>query len=63
MAKKKNFNDKLKEAIVTKDKLLIDKLIWLHYDSEGKITKLDNLKDINWIEHGAKLNCNLSKES
>jgi hypothetical protein len=54
MAKTKNFNDKLKEAIITKDKLLIGKLIWLYYDSDGQIAELDSLENINWIENGAK---------
>lgn len=47
--KKKTFNDKLKEAMINKDKLLIGKLIWLHYDTNGKITLLDNLNDIKFI--------------
>lgn len=47
--KKKTFNDKLKEAMINKDKLLIGKLIWLHYDTIGKITLLDNLNDIKFI--------------
>jgi hypothetical protein len=51
MAKKK----KVKEQEV--------KIAFIHFDSEGKMIQLDNLKDINWIEHGAKLNCHLSKES
>lgn len=62
MAKTKNFNDKLKEAIITKDKLLIGKLIWLHYDSDGKITELNSLKDITWIEHGDKQHSDIREE-
>lgn len=46
--KKKTFNDKLKEAMTTKDKLLLGKLIWLHYDLNGNITLLDNLNDIKF---------------
>jgi hypothetical protein len=51
MAKKKQ----LKEQEV--------KIAFIHFDSEGKMTQLDNLKDINWIEHGTKQHSNLSKES
>ncbi len=46
--KKKTFNDKLKEAMTTKDKLLLGKLIWMHYDLNGNITLLDNLNDIKF---------------
>jgi hypothetical protein len=46
--KKKTFNDKLKEAMITKDKLLLGKLIWMHYDLNGNITLLDNLNDIKF---------------
>jgi len=50
MAKKK-----VKEQVV--------KIAFIHFDSEGKMTQLEDLKNIKWIENGAKFNCNLSKES
>ena len=50
MAKKK-----VKEQVV--------KIAFIHFDSEGKMTQLDDLKNINWIENGAKFNCNIPKES
>lgn len=62
MAKTKNFNDKLKEAMITKDKLLIGRLIWLHYDSDGKITELDSLQDITLIEHGNQQHSDIREE-
>jgi hypothetical protein len=51
MAKKKQIKNKLV------------KITFIHFDSEGKMTQLDDLKNINWIENGAKFNCNISKES
>jgi hypothetical protein len=50
MAKKK-----VKEQVV--------KIAFIHFDSEGKMTQLDDLKNINWIENGAKQHSNISKES
>ena len=41
MAKKK-----VKEQVV--------KIAFIHFDSEGKMTQLEDLKNINWIENGDK---------
>ena len=39
------------------------KIAFIHFDSEGKMTQLEDLKNINWIENGAKQHSNIPKES
>jgi hypothetical protein len=39
------------------------KITFMHFDSDGKLTELDSLEKISWIEHGVKQHSNLSKES
>jgi hypothetical protein len=54
MKKKKiKFTDKLMKAMKKKEQDLLKgvKFGFFHFDSEGKITALQDLKDINWIDY------------
>jgi hypothetical protein len=35
------------------------KIAFMHFDSDGKLTELDSLENINWIEYGAKQYCDI----
>jgi hypothetical protein len=38
------------------------KIAFLHYDSDGKLTELDSLENINWIEYGDKEHSDIREE-
>ena len=51
--KKEKFTDKLMKAMKKKEHNLLKgaKFGFVHFDSEGKMTPLQDLKDINWIDY------------
>ena len=38
------------------------KITFLHCDSDGKLTELDTLENINWIEYGDKEHSDIREE-
>jgi hypothetical protein len=51
--KKEKFTDKLMKAIKKKEQNLLKdvKFGFVHFDSVGKMTPLEDLNNINWIEY------------
>jgi hypothetical protein len=51
--KKEKFTDKLMKAMKKKEQDLLKgvKFGFVHFDSVGKMTPLEDLKDINWIDY------------
>ena len=38
------------------------KITFMHFDSDGKITELDSLENISWIEYGDKEHSDIREE-